>query len=309
MPVEAKPIFRPDVIRLPILGFSLPESGRPAAAEAGEVGRDHRHRLGRRPQGTGDPRRFHQRRLLRAAGLHAGGRQPQALHDLAREARPGQRQICRRRPRRVWRRGESATSRPLRAKGRRTRSTVRSPAGRSRRSTRRSTTPSTSAATGSSSRTSARPGSITRARTSRPTSGSTPRPWPQDEQQLRKFVFLLHASRMVPLHGPCHLDALFQESEKVGRESDQGVVRALRLHPAEHALALRRGEPRRRAPVDPGLLAEAARPDPLHRLLRGSRPAARRDDQAGVLPPRPVQPAPALGQLPRDVPGGQRRQR
>ncbi len=26
MPVEAKPIFRPDVIRLPILGFSLPES-------------------------------------------------------------------------------------------------------------------------------------------------------------------------------------------------------------------------------------------------------------------------------------------
>jgi hypothetical protein len=25
VPVEAKPIFRPDVIRLPILGFSLPE--------------------------------------------------------------------------------------------------------------------------------------------------------------------------------------------------------------------------------------------------------------------------------------------
>ena len=24
MPVEAKPIFRPDVIRLPILGFNLP---------------------------------------------------------------------------------------------------------------------------------------------------------------------------------------------------------------------------------------------------------------------------------------------
>jgi len=26
VPVEAKPIFRPDVIRLPILGFSLPEA-------------------------------------------------------------------------------------------------------------------------------------------------------------------------------------------------------------------------------------------------------------------------------------------
>jgi hypothetical protein len=25
VPVEAKPIFRPDVIRLPLLGFSLPE--------------------------------------------------------------------------------------------------------------------------------------------------------------------------------------------------------------------------------------------------------------------------------------------
>ena len=32
------------------------------------------------------------------------------------------------------------------------------------------------------------------------------------------FVFLLHASRMVPLHGPSHLDALFQESEKVSRD-------------------------------------------------------------------------------------------
>ena len=40
----------------------------------------------------------------------------------------------------------------------------------------------------------------------------------QDEKHLRKFVFLLDASRMVPLHGPSHLDALIQESEKVGSE-------------------------------------------------------------------------------------------
>jgi len=39
-----------------------------------------------------------------------------------------------------------------------------------------------------------------------------------DEKQLRKFVFLLHADRMVPPSGPCHLDNLFQESEKVGRD-------------------------------------------------------------------------------------------
>jgi Eco57I restriction-modification methylase/Putative RNA methylase family UPF0020 len=40
----------------------------------------------------------------------------------------------------------------------------------------------------------------------------------QDEKQLRKFVFLLHASRLAPPHGPSHLDALVQESEKVGRD-------------------------------------------------------------------------------------------
>jgi Eco57I restriction-modification methylase len=44
-----------------------------------------------------------------------------------------------------------------------------------------------------------------------------------DERQLRKFVFLLHANRMVPAHGSCHLDTLFQESEKVGRELTKEV--------------------------------------------------------------------------------------
>jgi hypothetical protein len=44
-----------------------------------------------------------------------------------------------------------------------------------------------------------------------------------DERQLKKFVFLLHAARMVPAHGPCHLDALLQDSEKVGREVTKEV--------------------------------------------------------------------------------------
>jgi hypothetical protein len=44
-----------------------------------------------------------------------------------------------------------------------------------------------------------------------------------DERQLKKFVFLLHANRMVPAHGPCHLDALLQDSEKVGREVTKEV--------------------------------------------------------------------------------------
>lgn len=44
-----------------------------------------------------------------------------------------------------------------------------------------------------------------------------------DERQLKKFVFLLHAARMVPTHGPCHLDALLQDSEKIGREVTKEV--------------------------------------------------------------------------------------
>jgi len=40
----------------------------------------------------------------------------------------------------------------------------------------------------------------------------------RDDRQLSQLVFLLHASRMVPLHAPSHLDALVLESEKVGRD-------------------------------------------------------------------------------------------
>ena len=254
MPVEAKPIFRPDVIRLPILGFSLPESvlqRRPKLEKWAEIiasGSVDAHKE------AGDPRRLPQRRLLRAAGLHPGGRQPQALHVLAREARPGQRQVRRRRARRVRPRRRSGTSRPSRAKGRRTRSTGRSPAGRSRRSTRRSTTPSTSAATGSWSRTSARPASITRGRTSRPTSGSTPRPWPPTSGSSRSSSSCSTPSRMVPLHGPCHLDALLQDSEKVGRELTKEVYADYAFIRESTLSRLRRANPE----VEPRLILGCA---------------------------------------------------
>ena len=95
-----------------------------------------------------------------------------------------------------------------------------------------------------------------------------------------------------------------------GRPRDHpGGVCGVRLHPQEHALPAAVGEPRGRSPADPGLRGEAARPHPVHRLLRGPGPAAGRDDQAGVRAPRPVQPPAALGEFPRDVPGDQRRQR
>ena len=40
----------------------------------------------------------------------------------------------------------------------------------------------------------------------------------KDERLLRKFVFLLGADRVVPRNGSCHLDELRDASEKVGRE-------------------------------------------------------------------------------------------
>jgi hypothetical protein len=100
VPVEAKPIFRPDVIRLPMLGISLPEAvlgHRPKLEKCAEIiasgsvdahkeveilgdflGDVFRGLLGYR-RAVDDPRRY----------------------TFSREARPGQWQVRRRRPRRV----------------------------------------------------------------------------------------------------------------------------------------------------------------------------------------------------------------
>ncbi len=64
-----------------------------------------------------------------------------------------------------------------------------------------------------------------------------------DDRQLRKFVFLLHASRMVPTHGPCHLDTLFQESEKVGRELTREVYAEYAFIRRSTLAMLRRANP------------------------------------------------------------------
>jgi hypothetical protein len=71
-----------------------------------------------------------------------------------------------------------------------------------------------------------------------------------DERQLRKFVFLLHADRMTPLHGPCHLDALFQESEKVGRELTREVYAEYAFIRRSTLAMLRRANPE----IDPRLI-------------------------------------------------------
>jgi hypothetical protein len=75
-----------------------------------------------------------------------------------------------------------------------------------------------------------------------------------DDRQLRKFVFLLHAGRMVPTHGPCHLDTLFQESEKVGRELTREVYAEYAFIRRSTLAMLRRTNPE----IDPRLILGCA---------------------------------------------------
>ncbi len=122
-----------------------------------------------------------------------------------------------------------------------------------------------------------------------------------DERQLKKFVFLLHAARMVPAQGPCHLDALLQDSEKVGREVTKEVY-------AEYAFIRRSTLSRLRwanPEVDPHAILACAQ-KPLDRILfiafcedRGLLPAE--TIKRAYKHRDPVQPAPALGELPGDV--------
>jgi hypothetical protein len=75
-----------------------------------------------------------------------------------------------------------------------------------------------------------------------------------DERQLKKFVFLLHAARMIPAHGPCHLDALLQDSEKVGREVTNEVYAEYAFIRRSTLTRLRRANPE----VDPHLILACA---------------------------------------------------
>ena len=77
---------------------------------------------------------------------------------------------------------------------------------------------STSVAIGSSSRTSARPGLNYKGADNQTYERFDTEALASDDRQLRRFVFLLQAkSDGSAWDGPCHLDTLFQESEKVGR--------------------------------------------------------------------------------------------
>ena len=89
MPIEAKPLFRPDVLRTHLEGFALPchvDEFRPKLKHWADL------------LSFGKANSFKEQEILpdfltdffcELLGLHpAGGRRP-ALHDLPREARPG----------------------------------------------------------------------------------------------------------------------------------------------------------------------------------------------------------------------------
>ena len=105
-----------------------------------------------------------------------------------------------------------------------------------------------------------------------------------DERQLRKFVFLLHANRVVPLSRSVPSRHAVSGVGESRPRADPGGLRRVCVHPSQHPLDVAAGELRDRPTPDPGMCPEAPRPDPLHRLLRGSRPAPRREHQAGVMP-------------------------
>ena len=125
----------------------------------------------------------------------------------------------------------------------------------------------------------------------------------------RQFVFLLGAERVVPASGRCHLYDLLAESETVGRElTKEFYVRYADMRQDAFARLCQDN------PDVPPQDVLACTQKLLDRVLfcafcedRGLLP--RRDDPQGLRAPRPVPPAADLGQLPRAVPGDQRRQR
>ena len=107
MPVEAKPIFRPDVIRLPILGYTLPDPvlrSRPKLQKWAEIIASGSVNAHKEVEILGD---FLNDVFCELLGYTRAVDDSEAVHVLAREARAGQRQVRRRRARRLRPGGEA----------------------------------------------------------------------------------------------------------------------------------------------------------------------------------------------------------
>jgi hypothetical protein len=90
VPVEAKPLFRPDVLRTHLAGFELPAHVDALASQTRALGGPAFHGQGEHVQGAENPLRLPDRFLLQGTWLYPpSGRRP-ALHHLPREPRPGE---------------------------------------------------------------------------------------------------------------------------------------------------------------------------------------------------------------------------
>jgi hypothetical protein len=203
-----------------------------------------------------------------------------------------------------------SSSSPSRARARAIRWSVHSRADACPPSIRPTATPSIFRATGSSSPPCGRRGCITKARISTTYERFETVRLASDAALLKRFVFLLGAERRGPEQGESHLErCLLKESESAGRELTNKFYQLyadIRQQVFGHS-----GSPmpeHRVAPRNPALHPEAARPRPVLRLLRRSRPAPAEHRPLRLRAQRSLQSQAHLGKLPRSVPLGRCRQ-
>ena len=246
MPVEAKPLFRPDVLRTHLAAFSLPghvDAFRPKLAHWAElalVGQGQHASRNRKSCPISSPTSF--------ASCSATPARQTAARATPFRARSTSRWKASS-PTPFWATSAAGPSKfivALEGKG------PERPAGPPlcaavdcRPSIRATATPSTCRAIGSSSPPSGRPGFTARGPTSKPTSGSTPKSLPTDDALLKRFVFLLGAARVVPETGRCHFYDLLAESERVGKDLTKEFYVRYAAHAARRLPAALPRQPRR----------------------------------------------------------------
>ena len=217
MPLEPRPLFRPDVLRHSWTEFLMPpqtdQTRQMLDHWADLIGSNRIDRLGEQA----DSSRFPHRLLLRPARLHRPGRRRRTLHHLPRAARRGGRQIRRRRARRFQRRQALRRRRRRQGPARPARPALRRPPDVGRRS-------------GLPLRhqpalrldhrhlDARRRGSITKARTSTPTSASTPSSWPTTKPCSDGSSSCSAPSASCPPPATATSTSCWPTPEQVGRE-------------------------------------------------------------------------------------------
>ena len=110
----------------------------------------------------------------------------------------------------------------------------------------------------------------------------------QKDAVFARFVFLLGADRVAPPHGDNHLPGLLKESERTEKGPHPRLLRGLRRPPGGRLRRPRRRQPGSPQGNGPRPHADVTGPRAVLRVLRGPRPAAAGHAQGGLRAPRPV---------------------